>query len=54
MALTRAKQELITQKNDSSLEFAINITDKVGLAAKAWKLSFARVKNNQKVVASRG
>jgi len=54
MALTRAKQELVTEKNDSGLEFAINKTDIVGLVSKAWKLSFARVNNNQKAVASRG
>ncbi len=37
-----------------TLEFAINKTDIVGLVSKAWKLSFARVNNNQKAVASRG
>jgi hypothetical protein len=54
MALTRAKQELVTKKKDASLEFAINKTDIVGLVQKAWKASFARVRTNIKVTISRG
>jgi hypothetical protein len=54
MALTRAKQELVTKKNDAGLEFSINKTDIVGLVQIAWKRSFARVKTNIKAVAHRG
>jgi hypothetical protein len=46
MALTRAKQELVTKKNDAGLEFAIEKIDVVGLVHEAWELSFARVKTN--------
>jgi hypothetical protein len=35
MALTKAKQELVTKKNDAGLEFAINKTDVVGLIQQA-------------------
>ena len=54
MALTKAKQELVTKKNDAGLEFAINRTDIVGLVQEAWKSSFARVKTNKKAITSRG
>jgi hypothetical protein len=54
MALTTAKQELVTKKNDAGLEFAINKTDIVGLVQKAWKASFARVRTNIKATISRG
>jgi len=54
MALTRAKQELVTKKNDAGLPFAIDKTDIVGLVRQAWEKSFARVKTNIKAVASRG
>jgi hypothetical protein len=54
MALTTAKQELVTKKNDAGLEFAINKADIVGLVQKAWKASFARVRTNIKVTISRG
>jgi len=54
MALTKAKQELVTKKNDAGLEFAINRTDIVGLVQQAWNASFARVKTNIKATASRG
>jgi hypothetical protein len=54
MALTRAKQELVTKKNDAGLEFAIEKTDVVGLVREAWELSFARVQTNQKAIVSRG
>jgi len=54
MALTWAKQELVTKKNDAGLEFAINRMDIVGLVQEAWKASFARVKTNKKVITSRG
>jgi hypothetical protein len=54
MALTRAKHELLTMKNDESLEFVIGKTDVVGLVHEAWELSFARVKANQKAIVSKG
>jgi hypothetical protein len=46
MALTRAKQELVTKKNESGLEYCIDKTDIVNLVRKAWKSSFARVLKN--------
>jgi len=54
MALTRAKQELVTKKNDAGLPFAIDKTDVVGLVRAAWNRSFARVRTNIKAVTSRG
>jgi hypothetical protein len=54
MALTRAKQELVTQKNDAGLNFTIEKTDVVGLVHKTWKASFARVKSNIKAISNRG
>jgi len=42
MALTKAKQELVTKKNESGLDYTINKTDVVGLVRQAWKSSFAR------------
>ncbi len=40
MALSRAKQDLVTKKNYAGLEFAIDKTDIVGLVCKAWEASF--------------
>jgi len=54
MALTKAKQELVTKKNDSGLEFAINKTDIVGLVSTAWAASFARADKNVNAITSRG
>jgi len=54
MALTKAKNDLVTKKNDAGLEFAINKTDIVGLVRQAWKLSFAREDKNRNAIASRG
>jgi hypothetical protein len=41
MPLTRAKQQMVSQKNDSGLEYTINKEDIVGLVQEAWKGSFA-------------
>jgi hypothetical protein len=54
MSLTRAKQELVTRKNDAGLPFTIEKTDVVGLVREAWKTSFARVRTNVKAITSRG
>jgi hypothetical protein len=54
MALARAKQELVTQKNDAGLNLTIEKTDVVGLVRKAWKASFARVKSNINAISNRG
>jgi hypothetical protein len=50
MAFARAKQVLVTNKNDAGLEFAINKTDIVGLVSQAWKFSFARIEQNQMAI----
>jgi hypothetical protein len=49
MALSKAKQELVTKKNDAGLSFEINKTVKDSV-----KVSFARVQHNQKAVLHRG
>jgi hypothetical protein len=54
MALTKAKQSLVTAKNDSGLPFEINKTDVVKLVKEAWNASFSRVETNQKAVLERG
>jgi hypothetical protein len=54
MALTRAKQQLVSQKNDSGLEYTINEEDIVGLVQEAWKGSFARVETNRQAISRRG
>ena len=54
MALTKAKQKLVTAKNDNGLPFEINKTDVVKLVKEAWSVSFARVETNQKAVLERG
>jgi len=54
MALTKAKQELVTKKNESGLDYTINKTDVVGLVRQAWKSSFARTQTNRKAIATRG
>ena len=54
MALSKAKQALVTKKNDHGLEFAINKKDVVKLVKEAWAVSFARVLTNRKAVLHRG
>jgi hypothetical protein len=54
MALTKVKQQLVMQKNDSGLEYTINREDIVGLVQKAWKSSFARVETNRQAISKRG
>jgi hypothetical protein len=54
MALTKAKQKLVTAKNDAGLPFEINKTDVVKLVKEAWEVSFARVNTNRKAVLERG
>jgi hypothetical protein len=41
MVLTKAKQKLVTAKNDAGLPFKINKTDVVKLVKEAWEVSFA-------------
>ena len=54
MALSKAKQKLVTAKNDNGLPFEINKTDVVKLVKEAWSVSFDRVETNQKAVLERG
>jgi hypothetical protein len=54
MALSKAKQKLVTAKNDNGLPFEINKTDVVKLVKEAWSVSFAQVETNQKAVLERG
>jgi hypothetical protein len=54
MALSKAKQKLVTAKNDNGLPFEINKTDVVKLVKEAWSDSFDRVETNQKAVLERG
>jgi hypothetical protein len=54
MALTKAKQELVTKKNESGLDYTINKMDVVGLVRQAWKSSFARKQTNIKAISTRG
>jgi len=54
MALTKAKQELVSKKNESGLEYTINREDIVGLVRKAWKSSFERVDTNRQAISRRG
>jgi hypothetical protein len=54
MALTKAKQELVTKKNDAGLEFSIDKRDIVGLVRKARKASFSREEMNKRAILNRG
>ncbi len=54
MALMKAKQELVTKKNESGLDYTINKTDVVGLVRQAQKSSFARKQMNIKEISTRG
>jgi hypothetical protein len=54
MALTKAKQSLVTEKNDAGLPFEINKTDVVKLVKEAWNASFAKVESNKKAVLEQG
>jgi hypothetical protein len=54
MALTKAKQSLVSEKNDAGLPFEINKTDVVKLVKEAWNASFAKVESNKKTVLEQG
>jgi hypothetical protein len=53
MALTKAKQELVTKK-DNRLDFAVDKRDVVKLVKEAWAASFGRIRTNQKAILHRG
>jgi hypothetical protein len=50
MALSKAKLELVTQKNNHGLLCEINKTDVMKLAKQAWAVSFAREDTSQKAM----
>jgi hypothetical protein len=50
IALTKVKQSVITAKNEAGLPFEINKSDVVKPVKEAWRVSFARVETNRKVV----
>ncbi len=50
----KAKQELVTKKNERELDYTINKMDVVGLVRQAWKSSFARTQTNHKAISTRG
>jgi hypothetical protein len=54
IALTKAKQALVTEKNDNNLPYEINKTDVVKLVKEAWAVSFAHEETNRKAILNRG
>jgi hypothetical protein len=54
LVLAKARQALVTKKNDSSLPFEIKKIDIVKLVKDSWKLSFARMQQNWKAMLHRG
>jgi len=54
MALTEAKQALVTKKNENMVDYSINTMDIDGLVREAWKCSFARIETNPKAIVTRG
>jgi len=50
VALTKAKQELVTKKSNLGLDFSVDKRDVVKLVKEAWAASFSRVLTNQKAI----
>ena len=54
MAITKAKQELLTKKAGHRQEISLNKVDIVGIVSTAWDESFAQVASNMTAIANQG